>query len=115
METTKITIEMTPSEAFDLAYALEFYIRKDTEAITNPVMFRFDDKEVERKLLQHFVSDGYTLNFNDAWGLPNTDYRDVDDWYKVLMTRRKKELSTLAKKKKPKQKTKQTVKNKRRL
>ena len=95
MKTRKIILEITPNEAFELAYALEYYISDIIGKERHIGILTMDDMEAERKILQHFVDEGYYIYIKTG---SIKDYRnpvrDVDDWYKALVKKRKKELST---------------------
>ena len=103
MEITKYTVELTRSEMFDLAYALEHQIEADLSLTTPPKDDGiFNDFECELKVLQEFVSSfGYKLNVScktecgQFWKSPNeTKYYDwTEDWLKALLKQRRKELA----------------------
>ena len=103
MEITKYTVELTRSEMFDLAYALEHQIEANL-SLTTPLKDDgiFNDFECELKVLQEFVSSfGYKLNVScktecgQFWKSPNeTKYYDwTEDWLKALLKQRRKELA----------------------
>ena len=102
MEITKYTLELTSSEMFDLAYALEKQIDADL-SLTTPVKDDgiFNDFECELKILQEFVSGfGYKLDVSrrtecgQFWkGSTENKYYDcTEDWLKALLKQRRKEL-----------------------
>ena len=103
MEITKYTVELTRSEMFDLAYALEHQIEADLSLTTPPKDDGiFNDFECELKVLQEFVSSfGYKLDVScktecgQFWKSPNeTKYYDwTEDWLKALLKQRRKELA----------------------
>jgi len=103
MEITKYTVELTRSEMFDLAYALEHQIEADL-SLTTPLKDDeiLNDFECELKILQEFVSSfGYKLDVScktecgQFWKSPNeTKYYDwTEDWLKALLKQRRKELA----------------------
>ena len=100
MEITKYTLELTSSEMFDLAYALEKQIDADL-SLTTPLKSDgiFNDFECELKILQEFVSSfGYKLDVpkksEQGWlHESNKKYYDwTEDWLKALLKQRRKEL-----------------------
>ena len=101
MEITKYTLELTSSEMFDLAYALEKQIEADL-SLTTPLKDDgiFNDFESELKTLQKFVSSfGYTLNVHERteagqiWNTSVKNYHWTGDWLKDLLKQRRKELA----------------------
>ena len=102
MEITKYTLELTSSEMFDLAYAMEHQIEADL-SLTTPLKddALFNDFESEQKILQEFVSSfGYTLNVHERtecgqfWKSQNKiNYDWTEDWLKDLLKQRRKELA----------------------
>ena len=102
MEITKYTLELTSSEMFDLAYALEKQIDADL-SLTTPLKSDgiFNDFECELKVLQEFVSSfGYKLDVpkksEQGWlSESNKKYYDwTEDWLKALLKQRRKEFNT---------------------
>ena len=101
MEITKYTLELTSSEMFDLAYALEKQIEADL-SLTTPVE---DDEihnnfESELKILQEFVSSfGYKLDVGERtkegykWESNPYHHDWTEDWLKALLKQRRKELA----------------------
>ena len=101
MEITKYTVELTSSEMFYLAYALEKQIDVDL-SLTTPLKSDgiFNDFECELKILQEFVSSfGYKLDVpqkseNGYLHESNKKYYDcTEDWLKALLKQRRKELA----------------------
>ena len=103
MEITKYTLELTSSEMFDLAHALEHRIEGDL-SLTTPLKDDgiFNDFECELKILQEFVSSfGYKLNISQRtecgqlWKSQNEIkyYEWTGDWLKDLLKQRRKELA----------------------
>jgi hypothetical protein len=97
MKTRKIILEITPDEAFDLAYAMENYITMCINEAKTVNMFLYEDFKSECAILQHFVNEGFNL-YVHTQSIKDYEkpYRDVDEWYKALVKKRKKELSTSA-------------------
>ena len=101
MEITKYTLELTSSEMFDLAYALEHQIEADLSLTTPPKDDGiFNDFESELKTLQKLVSSfGYKLDVpkksEHGWlHESNKKYYDwTEDWLKALLKQRRKELA----------------------
>jgi len=100
MEITKYTLELTSSEMFDLAYALEKQIDADL-SLTTPLKSDgiFNDFECELKILQEFVSSfGYKLDVpqKSEHGYLHESkikyYDCTEDWLKALLKQRRKEL-----------------------
>jgi hypothetical protein len=100
MEITKYTLELTSSEMFDLAYALEKQIDADL-SLTTPVKDDgiFNNFESELKVLQEFVSGfGYKLDVpqKSEHGYLHESkikyYDCTEDWLKALLKQRRKEL-----------------------
>jgi len=101
MEITKYTLELTSSEMFDLAYALEHQIEADL-SLTTPLKDDgiFNDFEGELKMLQEFVSSfGYELDVPGKtengykWENNPKKYDIAEDWLKALLKQRRKELA----------------------
>ena len=101
MEITKYTVELTRSEMFDLAYALEHQIEADL-SLTTPLKDDgiFNDFERELKILQEFVSSfGYKLDVSPRtengykWENNPKKYDIAEDWLKALLKQRRKELA----------------------
>ena len=101
MEITKYTLELTSSEMFDLAYALEKQIDADL-SLTTPLKSDgiFNDFECELKILQEFVSSfGYKLDVSGRtengykWENNPKKYDIAEDWLKALLKQRRKELA----------------------
>ena len=101
MEITKYTLELTSSEMFDLAYALEHQIEADL-SLTTPLKDDgiFNDFECELKILQEFVSSfGYKLDVSGRtengyeWENNPKKYDIAEDWLKALLKQRRKELA----------------------
>jgi len=101
MEITKYTVELTSSEMFDLAYALEHRIEADL-SLTTPLKDDgiFNDFECELKILQEFVSSfGYKLDVSCKtengykWENNPKKYDIAEDWLKDLLKQRRKELA----------------------
>ena len=101
MEITKYTLELTSSEMFDLAYALEHRIEADL-SLTTPLKDDgiFNDFECELKILQEFVSSfGYRLDISERtehghrWESNLKHYDSTEDWLKALLKQRRKELA----------------------
>ena len=101
MEITKYTLELTSSEMFDLAYALEKQIDADL-SLTTPLKSDgiFNDFECELKILQEFVSSfGYKLDVpqksEQGWLHKSNKkyYKWTEDWLKALLKQRRKELA----------------------
>jgi hypothetical protein len=97
MKTRKIILEITPDEAFDLAYAMEEYIVNCVKEARSIKMLDFEDLESVRDILQYFVNEGYHIYIKTG-SMKDYEkpYRHVDEWYKALVKKRKKELSTSA-------------------
>jgi len=92
MKTTKLTIVMTPDEAFDIANALDFYITHEIESSGMSLeSLKAYTLYTEIKLLEHFVDQcKYKLCVYDYNGKRNeTKYEYVDDYVKALAKRRK--------------------------
>ena len=105
MEITKYTLELTSSEMFDLAYALEHQIEADL-SLTTPLKddALFNDFESELKTLQGFVSSfGYKLDVTERtengykWEDNPKKYDIAEDWLKALLKQRRKELAAKSK------------------
>ena len=105
MEITKYTLELTSSEMFDLAYALEKQIDADL-SLTTPVKDDeiHNDFESELKILQEFVSSfGYKLDVSERtkegykWESKPKNYEWTEDWLKALLKQRRKELAAKTK------------------
>ena len=101
MEITKYTLELTSSEMFDLAHALEHRIEADL-SLTTPLKDDgiFNDFESELKTLQEFVSSfGYKLDVSCKtengykWENNPKKYDIAEDWLKALLKQRRKELA----------------------
>ena len=101
MEITKYTLELTSSEMFDLAYALEHQIDADLSLTTPPKDDGiFNDFESELKILQELVSSfGYKLDVSCKtengykWENNPKKYDIAEDWLKALLKQRRKELA----------------------
>ena len=101
MEITKYTLELTSSEMFDLAYALEHRIEADLSLTTPPNDDAiFNDFKCELKILQEFVSSfGYKLDVSGRtengykWENNPKKYDIAEDWLKALLKQRRKELA----------------------
>ena len=108
MNITKYTLELTNSEMYDLAYALE-------NSIENMLTFGKDKKhdatfnefEDELKLLETFCQDfGYSMSIHHRtedgkgyrWGKDTKRYTDAEEWFKALLKQRRKEYDAKTKK-----------------
>jgi hypothetical protein len=90
MKTTKITLQLTPNELFEIAFALEAQIK---EAVKYPhvktvkYLKEWECPE-ETKLLTHFMSyHGYTPNTigNDRSFDSYKNFHQIDEWLNSLM------------------------------
>ena len=102
MKTTKLTIVMTPDEAFDIANALDFYITHEIESSIMSIQSIVDYSiHTEIKLLEHFVEHcSYKLCVYENNGkYEETKYEYVDDYIKALAKKRKVKATAIKPKK----------------
>ena len=89
MKTTKITLQLTPDELFDLAYALEAQIKEAVKETDNTNVKDFIEWECENevKMLRHFMFyHGYTAHTNATENfIDYKDFHQVDEWLNSLM------------------------------
>lgn len=111
MKTTKITLEITPDEAFEIAYAIEWYIKDCVDSCVSVSLIDYmnDDAKTNLSILEHFVDSGYVLSISrkefQSYKRYKTVkefqshkyYKTVDEWYKALVANKKKELKAVVK------------------
>jgi len=106
MKIKKYTIELTWSEMYDLASALEHYIESNLTLNTDPKRDEFlNDFETECGLLNEFINScGYTLSVSEKTiegyckGISGKIYQNAEDWLKALLKQRRKEYKEFNKK-----------------
>jgi hypothetical protein len=101
MEITTYTLELSNSEMFDLAYALENSIENMiTLGADKKHDLIFNDFEDELKLLGTFCRDfGYVMSVHHRtedgrgwdWGKDDKDYSSAEEWFTTLLKQRRKE------------------------
>ena len=88
MKTTTINLELTTDELFDIAYALEEYVKNAVKyRHVKTVQYVLDiECKSETDLLQHFINHhGYTLTVYPKLFGGTKEFFYVDDWLKYLM------------------------------
>ena len=92
METTKITLELTHNELYDLAYALQETIERNIKDDRLPMKYWKDGVEAECKLLYHFVRyHSYSMSMPGNDLKDYKEYNDVDEWVEALIAQKNAE------------------------
>ena len=100
MKTTTVNLELTTDELFDIAYALEEYVKNSVKHpyVRNAKYLLEMECKSETDLLQHFINyHGYTLSiYPDPFAMTK-EYYHVDEWVKELMRKESKDRKKKAK------------------